>query len=158
MADTKYKGIADAPMGNRYPFFQEPGQFVVRLVAWTVRDTRQHGAALFVDVEIVESSNAAAAPGDHRTFMRIFKRDGSLSDVKTLAHAALSAAQGEHLDSNTITEAVMEGLENTNGEAILGTLLGTENVMTKTKLGKDFTRVNWRQVTPAEAARVNAAA
>jgi hypothetical protein len=136
-----FSGIETARMteGGNY---LKPGIYDVELIKCKTDKTR-HGVGFFAcDFKIAGSNNPDHRIGDVNNWFVGFDKDAALGNIKGWAVAVLSNLT-PGIDQNAITEEVMEGLIEKNGEAIKGQKLRVQVTLVPTKTGGQFSRHQW---------------
>lgn len=156
MANDAYNKINDATVQTKYPFLNEAGTHIVSIENWIGRDTRLHGFGDFCDMVIVKTLRGdASGVGAHRSRLRIWSRDGTASEVKNRAQAALSAAgqkkqPGFEFPVAAVTGDIVKTIHEQAGRNVAGYPIKVEVENVKTKAGQPFTSIMFSVPTAAD--------
>jgi hypothetical protein len=151
-----YGKIDNATVQTKYPFHNEVGTHIVVIENWIGRDTRQQGFSDFCDWTIVKTLRGDdRSVGAKRSRMRIWSRDGTDSELKNRAQAALSAAMqkakpGQEFPVAAVTGQVLKNIHEQAGRNVAGYPVKIEVEQVKTKTAKDFTAINYSVPTPRD--------
>ncbi len=151
MGAPNYNDINDAQFNAKYPWLSEIGTHIGVIDQWIGRDTRQKGFSDFCDVSIVKTiAGDSSAVGAKRTRMRIWSQDGSMSELKNRAQAAMSSALHIEFPLAQVNGEVLKGIHEKAGRNVAGYPIKMEVAVVKTKAKTDFTAIIYSAPTPRD--------
>ena len=151
-----YADIDKATVQTKYPFHNETGTHIIVMEDWIGRETRQQGFADFCNWTVVKTLHGdASGVGAKRSRMRIWSRDGTASELKQRAQAALSAAgqaskPGFEFPVAAVTGEILKNIHEQAGRNIAGYPIKIQVDQVETKAKKEFTSIIYSVPTAAD--------